>query len=260
MAKRTYFIISTVFLSILFFLLNLVGYQWKVSGIFGFSFGIGLFYLVLFYGIAKKRLNLFFSSIFPVLFTLGIGLFRFYFAISWIWQVVLMILFILAIYTILLVENVFLVSAESKVVPLYRAASTVGFLLSLVTAFFLFEVIFSFRLSAFENFILIFAVCFPLLIHFFWFSNLSTSLTGENLKLALMFSVILGEIALIISFWPLGATKSSLYLVSLFYVFGGLAQQFCQEKLFKNTIREFVWVGLGTFLALIMVTSWRGIL
>jgi len=28
--------------------------------------------------------------------------------------------------------------------------------------------------------------------------------------------------------------------------------------LFKKTIWEFIWVGLGTFLALFLVTSWRG--
>ncbi len=257
MSKRTYFLISSLFLTIVFFLLSLVSFEWKYTVIIGFSIGVSLYHGILFFNMVKKKLNLVFSSFLPALFSLSISLFRFLFAVSWTWQVVLILVFLFGIYTLFLMENVFLVSTEIKAVPLYRTANTVSFLMSLITAFFIYEVLFSFRLSVWQNGLIVFGSSLPLLFHFFWSTTLISPFKVNKLISSLIFSLILGEVALAISFLPLGTTKSALYLTSVSYVFLGLSQAFCQEKLFKETIREFVLVGVGTFIALFLVTSWR---
>lgn len=257
MTKRAYFLFSSIILTVGFFLLSLVPFQWKYTGIGGFSLGVALYHIVLFYSMVKTKRNLFVSAFLPAFFGLSVSLFRFLFAVNWVWQVVLILVFLFGIYTLFLMENVFLISKEVKTVPLYRAASTIGFLMTLIVAFFIYEVVFSFRLMAWQNGLLVSSVSLPLLIHFFWSTRLSLPLEWNSLAPSFIFSLILGEISVAISFWPLGTTKASLYLVSMLYVFLGLAQAFCQEKLFKETIREFIWIGLGTFLALFLVTSWR---
>lgn len=257
MNKRAYFLISSLILSAIFFLLNLVSFQWKYAGIIGFSFLVMILQVILFFSMVKKKKNLLFSTFLPSFFALGLSLFRFLFAVNWIWQVILLLVFFFGIYTLFLMENVFLVSTEIKAVPLYRAASTTGFLMTLITAFFLYEIIFSFRFPAWQNGLLAVAVNLPLLFHFFWSTTLVSTTKINNLISSPVFSFILGEIAVAISFWPLGTTKAALYLASVLYVFLGLAQAYCQEKLFKETVREFILVGLGTFLALIFVTQWR---
>ncbi len=257
MSKRAYFLISSFILTGIFFVLNLISFQWKYAGIIGFSVGVGLYHLVLFYSMVKKKRNLVVSALLPVFFSLSVSLFRFLFAANLIWQVVLILVYFFGLYTLFLMENVFIVSSEVKTVPLYRAASTVGFLITLITIFFIYQVVFSFRLPSWQNSLIIFGISFPLITHFFWETKLSHPFSWKNMSLSLVFSLILAEIALAISFWPLETTKASLYLASVFYVFLGLAQAYNQEKLFKETVREFILVGLGTFLALFFVTSWR---
>jgi hypothetical protein len=257
MSKRAYFLISSFFLTGVFFFLSKISFQWKYAGIIGFSVGVMIYQSLLFYTMSVKKENLLVSTILPGFFSLTAGLFRFLFAVNWVWQIILLIVYFFGIYTLFLIENVFLVSIEVKTVPLYRAASTVGFLITLITAFFAYEIIFSFRLAGWQNALLVFVINFLLLLHFFWKTNLGKIFCVDNLVSSSIFSLILGEIALAISLWPLETTKSALYLTSVSYVFLGLAQAHCQEKLFKETIREFILVGLGTFLALFFVTSWR---
>lgn len=257
MNKRAYFLISSFFLTAVFFFLSRISFQWKYAAIIGFSVGVMIYQSLLFYTMSVRKENLLASIILPGIFSLSVSLFRFLFAVNWVWQVTLLVVYFFGIYTLFLIENVYLVSIEVKTVPLYRAASTVGFLITLVTAFFAYEIIFSFRLAGWQNGLLVFGVNLFLLFHFFWKTNLSRPFSIDNLKLSLIFSLILGELALGISFWPLETTKSALYLTSVLYVFLGLAQAFCQEKLFKETVREFILVGLGTFFALFFVTSWR---
>ncbi len=257
MTKRAYFLISSIILTIIFGLLNLVSFQWKYAGIVGFSVGVAVYQAILFYFMVDKKTNLVISGVLPAFFGLGTSLFRFLFAVNWIWQSILVLVFLFGIYTLFLVENVFLVSTEVKTVPLYRAASTVGFLITLITAFFLYEVIFSFRLPVWQNSLLILGASLPLLNHYFWSIRLNQPLSWKNIRLSLVFALIMAEMAAAVSFWPLETTKSALYLGSVFYVFLGLAQAYCQEKLFKQTIREFILVGLGTLMALFLVTSWR---
>ena len=257
MSKRGYFLISSLVLTSVFFLLSLISFQWKYTGIAGFSLGVAIFQIVLFYSMAKSKPNLLVSAFLPMMFSLGISLFRFLFAVNWVWEIVLVVVFLFGIYTLFLIENVFLVSAEIKTVPLIRAANIVGFLITLITSFFIYQVVFSFRLPSWQNGGLILAANIPILIHYFWSIRLKRPFTWKNLRLALIFSVILGEIAIAVSYWPLEVTKASLYLTSIAYVFLGLSHAYCQEKLFKETIREFVLVGLGTFIALFLVTNWR---
>ncbi len=205
----------------------------------------------------EKKSNLLASLILPALFTLAISLFRFLFGVNWVWQSILVFIYFFGIYTLFLIENVFLVSLEVKTVPLYRAANTVNLLITLVSAFLFYEVIFSLRLPGWQNGLLVFGANLPILIHFFWGARLIRPFSGDNMVTSVIFSLIIAEIALSLSFWPLETTRAALYLTSIVYVFLGLAQARWQEKLFRETIREFLYVGLGTFLALFWVTSWR---
>lgn len=258
MKKRKQFVITTLLAASFYFLAHLVPFAWRYQAILGLTILIFGLLFFLFKRIVKNKQAALVATFFPLTFTLGVNLFHFLFPQGWLWRAALLLIFSFGFYTLLLIENVFLVSAEFKTVPLYRAAFTVGFLAMLATAFFLFDVIFSFRMSAWANGLAVFLTLIPLLSHFFWTVNFKPPFKGENFGLALVLSLIISQISVSLSFWPLGIGRGSLYLVSLLYVFGGLIQAHCRERLFKKTILEFIWIGLGTFLALFLVTSWRG--
>lgn len=258
MDKRKRFVLATLVISGLFFAGQVVPFDWRYSVIFGQIALSGLFLWFLFRQLVREKQNVLAAVLLPLSFIAGISLFNFIVSQSLIWRIGLLLAFSLGLYTILLAENVFLVATEFKTVPLYRAASTSGLLMMLLAAFFLFDTIFSFRFSAWINGLIIFLTTAILLLHFFWSVTLAPLFSRDNLIMALIFSLIIAEISVIISFWPVGVGKGSLYLVSLLYVFSGLAQAHCRQRLFKKTVWEYIWVGLGTFLALFLVTSWRG--
>lgn len=258
MDKRQRFVLATLIITAFFFVSQLALFAWQYQAVLGLIVLAGLYLWFLFRQLAKKRENILAAILLPLSFITGIGFFCLIVPQSLIWRVGLLLAFAFSLYTILLAENVFLVASEFKTVPLYRAASTTGFLMMLTSAFFLFDTIFSFRFSAWTNGLIVFFTTAILLLHFFWSITLTSLLNRDNLVMTLIFSLIIAEISMIISFWPVGVGKGSLYLVSLLYAFSGLAQAYCRQRLFKKTIWEYVWVGLGTFLALFLVTSWRG--
>jgi len=258
MDKKKRFVLATILITVCYYVSHFAPYDWRYQSILALTLFSQIYLLLLFLKLSKNFQDALSATILPSLFILGISLFYFLFSQSLIWRLVLTAIFALGVYSMLLIENVFLVSGQFKVVPLYRAASTVGLILSLTTGFFLFDVLLSFRFSAQINLIFIFVICFALFRHFLWIVDLSTPDSGKNLHFVLTLSLIMGEIGLILSFWPVGVTKGSLYLVSLLYLFGGLSQSHRSQKLFKKTLLEFIWVGLGVFLALILSTGWRG--
>jgi len=258
MDKKKRFVLATILITACYYVSHFAPYDWHYQAIFALTLFAQIYFLLLFLKLSKKLQDAFSATILPTLFILGISLFYFLFSQSLIWRLVLTAIFALGVYALLLIENVFLVSGQFKVVPLYRAASTVGLILSLTTGFFLFDVLLSFRLSAWMNFLFVFIICFALFRHFLWIVDLSAPDSGKNIHFVATLSLIMGEIALILSFWPVGVTKGSLYLVSLLYLFGGLSQTYRSQKLFKKTLLEFIWISLGVFLALISSTSWRG--
>lgn len=259
MEKRRQFIIASGVFTVLLFLSQIILLSWRYFFVLGFTLFAAGYLFLLFLKVSKNKLNIFMVILSILTFIIGVSLFSFLISGGIFWRLFLLIVFAVGMYTLLLTENVFLVAAEFKTVPLYRAASTVGFLMTLVKAFFLFNILFSLRLPFYMNGLATFLLCFILLIHFLW-SNVHDIPVGtvNYFSISILFSLILAEFSTVISFWPTGVEIGTLYLVSLFYVFGGLLLSYCHQKLFKKTVAEFVWVGLGTFLALFLVTSWRG--
>lgn len=258
MNKRLQFVIGTIGFSIIFFLIRFVPFDWKYQVIGLFSFILGLFFFFVSRQTTRQVKDLLIASSFPIYFTVIVGIFRFLFSQNIFWEIGIILLFVVGLYSLFLLENVFLVTSTHKTVPLYRAAVTVGFLLALVTAFLAYDIVFSFRMGPWLNSAWTLITSFPLLFHFFWFINLSPTEEKKHWLPSVVFSFILAQISVSMSFWPANTAKTALYLASLFYVFGGLSQAKAYEKLFKSTAREFIWVGLGIFVALILVTRWIG--
>ncbi|MBN1263245.1 MAG: hypothetical protein JW991_02720 [Candidatus Pacebacteria bacterium] len=193
--------------------------------------------------------------ILPFLFTGGVGFFYFLLSSAWTARLPVIVLFALGIYVLLLTENIFSV-ASVRNIQLFRSAQATGFLLTLLTAFFLFDTVFSFRLSPWLNFLVCFPLGFLLFFQGLWSVVLREKFSPRILYLGLVLALVLAEIALGISFWPLAVSTSSLFLITALYVLLGLVQGNLQERLFKNTIKEYLWVGMTVLLTVLLTTRW----
>lgn len=194
--------------------------------------------------------------ILPTLFTVAVASFYFLLPVRWLTRLPVAFIFGLSFYSLLLSQNVFNVASE-RTIPLYRAASTVVFLFTLVTAFFIFNVIFSFRLPFYWNGLLVFIVNLPLILQLLWSLEMD-EITNQVIVCSLIIALIMGEIAASFSFWPVMPTMWSLGLSTILYVLLGVTTQFLRERLTPRLIWEYIGVGGLVVIFAILTTSWTG--
>lgn len=195
------------------------------------------------------------TPILPTLFTGGVALFYFLLPTNFLTVVPIILLYFLGMYALFLTENIFSVAAI-RTINLFRSASAVGFLLTLLTAFFLYNALISLKLPFYWNFLGVFLLSFPLVLHGLWSVNLEEKISHSILRDSFLISLFMAELEAALSFWPVTLTVGSLFLTSGIYVLLGLAQADLSERLFKNTLIEYLSVGLAVFMIILLYTSW----
>jgi hypothetical protein len=151
--------------------------------------------------------------------------------------------------------NIFTVSTI-RTIALLRAARGVGFVLSLVTSFLVFDAILSLRSPAYYLLPLVFAVSFPLFFQGYWSVALEKEFSKDFFVLSIISTFIMLEIAVVLFFWPVTVVVGSLFLTVTFYILLGLGQSKIEGRLFSTTIREHLVVGALVFIAMFFATHW----
>jgi len=193
----------------------------------------------------------------PTFFTAGVGFFYFLMPARWLLRLPVVLLYGLGFYGLLLTENIFSVAAI-RTIQLLRSAQAVGFLLTLATAFFLYDTVLAYRLDAWVNFILVSAISFPLILQALWYIKLEKGISRKVWFYSLSLALILGEVSLAFSFWPVSVTIGSLALVTTSYLVLGLVQHHLSERLFAKTIREYTFTGAIIGVIIFLTTHWGG--
>ncbi len=178
-------------------------------------------------------------------------------AIGWVMRGSFWLIFGVAFYSLLLTENIFSVSAV-RTIALARAAGAVGFLLTLVTGFFLYNATWSFRLPFYWNGLLTLLITLGLSLQRLWAAKLEEKIDAHVIIASIVISLSVAETAMVLSFWPLSVAVGSLVLTTMLYVLLGLYQQELLKRLFKKTIWEYVSVGLVVLAIVIVTTKWGG--
>jgi hypothetical protein len=219
---------------------------------FCFWFGLG----IIFEGNIDTRIM---SVLLPILWTLGFGLFSALLPINWLNLLLLTIFFGGVLYAMFLAENVFLVAIGYKTVPLYRAAYTVSLILILLVSFFVFDSLFSFKLPFWGNMAVTLFLGLLIFAYQYWAVAIELPDDGKEKgkwPYILIPTLLLTEFAGVLSFWPVGIFKGSVYLVAVIYVISGLLQAEIRDRLFRGVILTFSYIGMAVALAIISVTSW----
>src|ERR1035437_1506387 len=76
-------------------------------------------------------------------------------------------LYALGLYSLLLSENIFIVSSI-RTIALLSSARTVSFIVTLLSYFFMANVVFSLHLNIILTLVFVFAFSFPLILHSIW--------------------------------------------------------------------------------------------
>lgn len=256
MTKRQRFVLSSLSLAFGFFIIQFAGFEERYLAI-GVLTLLSLFLaaLSLREGLGKDASLL--TLILPTFFTAGIGLFYFLLPSTLLTRIPVLILYAVGIYALLLTSNIFTVGTI-RTIALVRAAHAVGFLLTLVTSFLLFDTVLSLRSNFLVNALAIGFISFPLLLSGFWSIELERSLGKEVLQMAAALSLIAAQIAIALSFWPVSVAVGSLALTTVLYVALGLGQAKLQQRLFEKTIKEYLLVGIVVFVTMFLTARWGG--
>lgn len=224
---------------------------------------------------AWKGISRLTTIILPMMFGVGAGMFTFLLPdvitdfgifswslqvgqyIGWFVRIIFWAIFAIAFYSLMLTENIFSVSAI-RTIALARAANAVGFLLTLITGFFLYNATWSFLLPYYWNGLIIAGISFILLIQGLWSTKMDEKISQHVIMSSLILSLCIGQIAMILSFWPVGVAVASLVTTALLYVLLGLYQQQLLRRLFKKTMWEYVSVGVTVLAIVTLTTRWGG--
>ena len=190
-----------------------------------------------------------------VLFTASVGLF--YILLPQEWWAWLLIAFIFGVgqYALLLSANIFSVAAI-RTIALFRAASAVGFVMALVTAFFLFDTILSFRFPFYEVGLYSFLTSFFLLMPALWSVELLPKINSRVMVFSVFLAVGMGLLSMAICFWPISTSVASLFLSTMLYVMMGISQHHFADRLFNRTVWEYVIVGLAVTVTMLLTAGW----
>lgn len=191
----------------------------------------------------------------PIALTVAFYLFYFLFPVRWLTRLPFIIIYGISIYAVLLCSNIFNVGVE-KSLQLYRAAFSVNFFFQLLVAFLFFNTILSFKLNFLVNSLIVAVLSFLLAIHLIWTLKLDLKLERYIFLFAFFIALLLGELTSVLSFIPLKPIIFSLFLSATYYSLAGLIYNYVDQRLFKETIREFVTVWVVVLVIVFLSISW----
>jgi hypothetical protein len=90
----------------------------------------------------------------------------------------------------------------------------------------------------------------------FWTIDLKKEFSSKVLLVSTISSLVMGEVGLALFFWPVTVVVGSLFLTVTAYILLGLGQAHLEDRLFPQTVREYLLVGISVFVGMFLVTNW----
>ncbi len=252
--KRLRLVISVLVLGLLMLFSTFFGFD-KVF------FFIPLFivttYLLSYFSLLEeiKQFGWFGLFLMPELVTLFFYLFFFLFPGRWLTRLPFIFIYEISIYAVLLCANIFNVGVE-KNLQLYRAAFSINFFYHAVVSFLFYNVLFSFKYNFLINMIGAGISTFLLSLQLFWSIRLNKRLEKEVLVYSVFMAIYIAEISLLVSFIPMKVPVYSLFITACYYSVTGMISHHIDQKLFKETVREYVSVLIFVLIITLLSLNW----
>lgn len=251
--KRHKFVVGTLFLSLGMFFSE---FQFGRAGVYIPILLAVLTDLVLFWAIHRdmKENRTIEAFILPFFYSLAFGMFYFLTPTVFGSRLLLTAIYAFGLYSVFLSQNILAISSI-RTITLLSGARIVSFVITLLSYFFLTNIVFTLHTNIFIVTILMCIFSFFLVYHSLWTYTLS-KITRSLLTWILTLMACLIEAAALLWFWPSSPTFIALFLTGFFYAIVGLSHIWFERRLFKGIIWEYVWVGCIVFFVLILSTPW----
>lgn len=254
LSKRQQFVVVTLLLTILLSITQLsrdeVRYEYIVGLAVAAYVGSAIVLREDLHGI-----EFFTLLILPTLFTTAVSLFYFLLPPRLIIRLPIAIGYFVGMYALLLTENIYNVAAQ-RTIQLLRAGQGVGFLMSIITMFFLTDAALSFHLGPVLKSALIALIVVPLVLQALWSMEPAARFSGSVIQTSAVIVLLLVQGAFVLAFWPIQPTIEALFLTTAFYTLVGMGQQHLVGRLFRKTKIEFITVLVAVFVLVLFTTRW----
>jgi len=249
--KRLRFVIAALFLT---FMMLFSTFFFFDKAIFFIPVLVVSTYLATYFAILEGIEKNEWVTLFIVPVILTVAFYSFYFLVPgrWLTRLPFILFYFVSIYAVMLTSNIFNVGVE-KNLQLYRAAFSINFLYQTIVSFFIFNIIFSLKLNFFLNALICGGISVILSLQFFWTQKLKHYWEKEVLLFACFVGLIIFQTTMVLSFLPLNTAIFALSITALYYGLTGIIYNYLDQRLFKETIREYVFV-LGFVLVILLLS------
>jgi hypothetical protein len=255
MRRREKFVLAAILLSLGLLSVQYVSLEWRYVGIGIFSL---LTYLISAWALSDdlQKFEWFTILPLPTLYAGAVGAFYFLLPESLLSRFFNLALFGVGMYALYLTANIYSV-AKGRTIQLLRAAHTIGLLFTLFTSLLFVNTIFSSHLPFYINGLLVGLVHFPLIFLYLWAVKLEPRIDPHLLQLSMLFTLLIVELAMVFSFFPLSVWNSALFTMAFLYIGLGVMYSHLQDRLFQNTLVEYSGVGIFTLILFGLLLPWR---
>lgn len=255
MRRRQKFVLASIILAIGLIGIQLIPLQWRAMSVFAFAV---LAYVLTAWSMFDNLDGVEWLTIVPLPSLYGLAVASFYFLLpaSWIARSVILAVFGTGMYALFLAGNIFTI-AKVRSIQLLKAAQATLFFFSLIAALLAFNTLFSLGLLFFWNGLLAMVIALLLSFPFYWSVRLEKGISREVMALSIRTGIVLGLLATILSFFPASLWPLSLLLMTAMYSLMGMSQTALEEKLYANTVREYVAVFVGVALVFFAMMEWK---
>jgi len=251
--KRQKFVLAVVILSLGLFFTEYQLTQWGLIVTLIMPFITVLFLLWAVY-VDLKENKLYQVVILPFIYTFAFGFFYLLTPTSFIIRLLLTTIYAFGLYSLFLSQNIFVVSS-SRTIQLLSGARIVSFVITLISYFFLTNIVFSFHMIVFPVIVLIAVYTYFLIYHSLWTYTLQKYSQPLMIWVSALTACVI-EVASLVWFWPTNPTVTALFLSGFFYAIVGLSHIWFEKRFFKGILWEYVWVGTIVFFVLLLFTQW----
>lgn len=192
--------------------------------------------------------------ILPICYVVAFPGFYFLFKyVRWLTRLPAALFFGISLYWLILSQNILNVAAD-RAIPLYRAASTANFVYTIFSFILIVSIVFSLNLDFYVNGVIIALISFPLSLQSLWSIKME-QLSSQIVVYSVVISLILGESAAALSFWPQASLVTALYVNSIYYIFLGILSEYLRDRLKKKVILEYGQIGAGLMIIIFFLTN-----
>ena len=274
MSKRAKFVLVAIISGLLLWLTTFVSVDFRFGLVMAVS---AIIYILSVWGLFDdlKGIEWFTLMVLPVSFTMGSGIFANFLPaaipsmfgrvintesslfLASILKILYFILYMVGVYGILLVENIFSV-ASIRTIQLFRAARSANFIFSLVTLLFFYTMALSLKVPFWSIFLLSFTSSFIIAYVNFWSVDLKSTQYKQVARYAFAVSWIVALIGTVLSFWPVKPFMGGLMMTSSAYALTGVLEQRLTNRVYLEGLLEYLVSIVIIFIIGFLTTSWLG--